>query len=106
MLIKISDGRGGWVLLDNADQVHFTAERLTVTDRDQLNATIPKGDSVINLVPAETLREGRQVNIAAIEFYRWGQKMTALFTSVAFICNDKGDTLERVTAERRPNPAA
>jgi len=49
---------------------------------------------MINLIPKEAFTGKQPVDVGVVEFLRAGQWHTALFTSVAYICNDQGDTLE------------
>jgi hypothetical protein len=97
MLLKVSDGIGGWLLFDNLDQVHLLAERTRVRNLDELRA-LEQGPETINLISAECFKRGMALDVGMIEFHRNGQARIALFTSVAFICNDSGDTIECVNA--------
>lgn len=99
MLLKVSDGSGGWVLLDQVSQVHILPVRSRVRNRDDLHTLMEsEGEPPLCLISAESLKAGTPIEVGRIGFERFGQSRVVLFTSVAFVCNDNGDTIERVNA--------
>jgi hypothetical protein len=97
MLLKVSDGLSGWILLDQIEQVHLLAERKRVRSREELRS-LEQGTDTLNLISVDCFKGGAPIEVGMIEFTRQGSTRIALFTSVAFICNDGGDTIERVNA--------
>lgn len=98
MLLKVSDGNGGWILFDNCGPVHIRKPGKQVTSAEGLRGLEQEGGFLYNLVPRTAFTERQQVAVGIVDFDRGGQACTALFTGVAWVCNDTGDTLERVDA--------
>jgi len=100
MLLKVSDGDGGWTLFDAVDKVHLLARVATVSNADELNSLKGDDDTIV-LVTREALRKAGTVNVGTIVFERQGTTRKALFTNIAYVCNDRGDTLDRLSVDRR-----
>lgn len=99
MLLKVSDGDGGWVLFDKVEQAHLVSKGYTVRSVDELKAI---GDEhTLNLISKECFRKGEEVNVGVIEFVRNGNSRKAIFTNIVYVCNDNGDTLDRHNAAYR-----
>lgn len=99
MLLKISDGTGGWVYFDGVDRIHLITTRKLIRSKEEL-AQPESNNQVVNLIRKESFVNGTPVEVGVVEFFRGDVKMTALFTSVAFICNNGGDTIERINVKR------
>lgn len=97
MLLKVSDGDGGWVLLDNVDKAHLTARVHTIKNQKELEAL--GGPNALNLVSKDAFKES-SINVGIIEFVRNGTTRQALFTNIVYVCNDKGDTLDKLNVDR------
>lgn len=99
MLLKVSDGDGGWVLFDKVEQAHLVSKGYAVKSIDELKAL---GDeNVLNLISKECFLKGEKVVVGVIEFVRNGNSRKALFTNIVYVCNDNGDTLDRHNASYR-----
>jgi hypothetical protein len=98
MLLKVSDGDGGWVLLDNVEHAHLTAKVHTVKHQNELEAI--GGPGALNLISKEALASGTNITVGVIEFVRNGTSRKALFTNIVYVCNDKGDTLDKLLVNR------
>lgn len=98
MLLKVSDGEGGWVLFDHVDKAHLVSKSHAVRTPAELSAF---GDEDTLTLIAKDCFRGEIVNVGIIEFERKGITRKAFFTNVVFICNDSGDTLDRLNAERQ-----
>lgn len=98
MLLKVSDGVGGWILFDKVDQVYALGKDHHVKTIDELNAL--GGPQTLNLVAKECLQAKEGVIVGIIEFEKEKSIRTALFTHVVFVCNDAGDTLDRISPRR------
>jgi hypothetical protein len=99
MLLKVSDGDGGWVLLDNVDHAHLTAKVHAVNHSNELE--VIGGAGALNLISKEALAKGTSINVGVIEFVRNGTTRKALFTNIVYVCNDKGDTLDKLHVDRQ-----
>lgn len=100
MLLKVSDGDGGWILFDKVDKVHTLGRDHIVNNIDELNAL--GGQGTLNLVSKECFQNNKEgVTVGIIEFEKENVVRTALFTNVVFVCNDAGDTLDRLSPRRK-----
>jgi hypothetical protein len=99
MLLKVSDGDGGWVLLDNVDHAHLTAKSYTVKNPNELEAI--GGPNALNLISKDALAKSTGITVGVIEFIRNGTSRKALFTNIVYVCNDKGDTLDKLHVDRQ-----
>ena len=97
MLLKVADGVGGWVIFDQVDKVHLIATSYTVKTSAELNK-IAVGENQLNLVSKECFAKGEAFDVGVVEFERRGTTQRAFFVVVAYVCNDKGDTLDRLVA--------
>lgn len=97
MLLKVSDGNGGWVLIDNVDQAHLLPKNYSVINQTEL-VTL-EGIDALNLISKECFIVKDHVLVGVIEFIRNGATRRILFTNVVYVCNDRGDTLDRLTVE-------
>lgn len=97
MLLKISDGNDGWVLFDKVQRVHLVASKGTSVATPAELAKLG-GSDALTLVSRDCFKKG-QVLIGTFEFEREGITRKALFTNVVYVCNDKGDTLDRLSVK-------
>jgi hypothetical protein len=95
MLLKVNDGNGGWHLFDKVDQCHFVASH-SVGKREDMSRLDDPESPAVNLIARECFSKGASVDVGVIEFYRGSLKQRVLFASSAYVCNDRGDTLERI----------
>lgn len=98
MLLKVSDGDGGWVLLDNVEHAHLSAKVHPVKHPNELEAI--GGPGALNLISRDALAKSTGINVGVIEFVRNGTSRKALFTDIVYVCNDKGDTLDKLNVNR------
>ena len=104
MLIKISDGASGWTLFDQVDSVHLSSTRHGIKDRKELeDIDVEKESQKIILISTECfpLRNNGSLDIGVLEFERVGKKFAALYTNVAYICDNNGTTVEKVSVHTR-----
>lgn len=98
MLLKVSDGVGGWVLIDNVDQAHLLPQTHTATNPTEL---VKLGGKDALILISKDCFGASPINVGVIEFTRSEIVRTLIFTNVVYVCNDKGDTLDRLSVERR-----
>lgn len=98
MLLKVSDGDGGWIIIDNVDQVHLLAKWHTVRNHEELNRL--GGEDALNFVPKDCFINGA-VNVGLLRFERAGNERKALFLNIVYVCNNDGDTVDRYSVTRR-----
>ena len=103
MLLKVSHGKGRWVIFGSVAEVDYTDHHnaVVVKDGDDLVLThTVDNDSKLEKVPdryivvdiyAEKM-DGYFVTVKYID----GELMTIFFDTVAYLCNDDGRTIERI----------
>lgn len=97
MLLKVSDGVGGWHIVDRVDKTHLLSTSYSVKSPSELTQVAEEG--TINLVARECF-QGEIVLVGVIEFERLGVTKKMFFTNVVYVCNDQGDTLDRLNVDR------
>lgn len=101
MLIKIKDEGSKWVLFDNAEGVQYdqNCEELTA-ERDLAYYNAPDGSVTVSTVlPNVNWNEIDSINplrVKVINFYRNQKKHVVVFSTLTYICNDSGKTVEKV----------
>ncbi len=103
MLLKISDGAHGWVLFDYVDRIHLLSKVYSIENQKELdNVAALNGAERIVLVPAELIRRrnGQPFNVGLIGLIRKGVEQVVLHTDVAYLCDDSGNTLERINVRK------
>lgn len=98
MLLKVSDGVGGWVLIDNVDQAHLLPINHTVKTPAELVPIV--GEEALILISKDCF-DSKPVSVGVIEFTRSNSVRKLAFTDTVYVCNDRGDTLDRLSAERK-----
>lgn len=100
MLLKVSDGDGGWVLIDNVEQPHLLSVRHTVRNPTELDKLGKEG--TLNLISKECFAgPDVSVNVGIVEFVRKGESRKLLFTDIVYICTDNGDTIDKMSVFRK-----
>ncbi len=97
MLLKVADGDNGWVLFDNVDNVHLTAQTHQVSRAAELSA-IGGLDAHI-LVPKDCFTSGNKVAVGVIEFECNDRRRKALFTDIVYVCDDRGNTIDKLSVK-------
>lgn len=100
MLLKISDGVSGWTIFDQVDSVHLSSVRHGVKSKEELEDIEVLDDSQkVILLASECfpLKNEHSLDIGILEFERGGTKFAALYTNVAYICDNNGTTVEKVS---------
>ncbi len=106
MILKVGDGDGGWILFGPVDKIHILPEPVLIQKREDLDSLeSPEGHERIVLVSNKRLNSvnGKDLSVGLLSFEREDDKMFLLFSEIAYICNDNGDTIEAVSANRKPN---
>lgn len=93
MFLKISDGDGGWTLLDNVTQAHVLPKVISVSDQNELVGV--EGENALILISRDCFKKKQEVQVGVIEFIRNEMVRRALFTNIVYVCDDKGNTLDR-----------
>ena len=106
MILKVGDGSGGWILFGPVDKIHIISKPVIIKTREELDALeSPEGFERIVLVSNERLGSvnGEPFSVGRLSFERENDKLFLLFSDIAYICNDNGDTVEAVSANRNSN---
>jgi hypothetical protein len=77
------------------DQCHFVASH-SVSKREDLSRLDNPDNPAVNLIARECFGKNTPIDVGVIEFYRGQLMQRVLFASSAYVCNDRGDTLERI----------
>jgi hypothetical protein len=98
MLVKIQSVDGGWKLIDNAQEIDY-ASNTRIIHRDE------EKDELINFADCEEnvlVLEGTfPLKIRTLKFKRHQQTYFVIFSTVVFICDDTGKTLEALRIDRK-----
>jgi len=101
MLLKVDDGDGGWVLFDNVDPVHLKAKTFEVATRTDLSKL--GGETATILVPKDAFKNNTSIVVGIIEYEKSGERRKVLFTNVAFVCDDRGNTIDKQSVKHGRN---
>ena len=98
MILKVQGAKDKageeWLFIDKLDVLH-EKKKAQLTQEEFDKAFAEADHTVITKTPAE-VGPGK-IKVAIVTAVRaGGTKVTVLFDTVAYICNDKGDTLEKV----------
>ena len=96
MLVKVKRAANKWMLFDNAEQVEFSgyAQNISSTSELRFKESERSDIVVINLLPSRIVVGTR---IGEISFLRDGLINAIYFDTLAYICNDSGKTVEKVS---------
>lgn len=94
MILKISDGAGNWHMLGGIQDIKMLARTCVIKSLDDLKK-ISTSDT-ISYISKDCFTVDAQLEVGFLEYYRQDQWNTALFTNVAYVMNDHGDTVEKV----------
>lgn len=100
MLLKVSDGDGGWHLFDGVEHAYLVGKERIITNMSELMKVA--GEDTVNLIARGAFLKHQSLQVGTLEFVRNGNARKAVFTDIAYICNDRGDTLDklRVNSQR------
>lgn len=101
MLIKVKDEGGKWVLFDNAEGVHYDQDCEVLIDEKEIAFyNTPDGaTSVYTVLPDidwEKVGNHNPVRVKVITFTRNQKRHVVIFSTLTYICNDQGKTVEKV----------
>lgn len=104
MLLKVSKGKGRWVIFDSVSEVDYTdmcnavgvgsSLQVSFTLNNEKNVVTPDRFIVVNGEKDEI--QGYFVSVKYID----GELMTIFFDTIAYLCNDDGRTIERIGGSR------
>lgn len=97
MLLKVDDGNNGWVLFDSVDKVHLTAKTHEVSRATELREI--GGEEASILIPKDSFRNGSTVQVGVLEFERKETHRKVLFTNIAYVCDDRGNTIDKLSVK-------
>lgn len=104
MLLKINDGNGGWILLDEIDRIHLLSSDHKVQTKDELLSLGSKidGNDPLVFIAKECFPvvNGHDLDVGIIEFLRKGKTNTALYTNEAYVMDNNGTTIECFKARK------
>lgn len=102
MHLKVSDGLEGWVVIDDVDLTHLYASIHNVKDIKELeNLNVPYDERKHVLVSRNCFppRNGG-LDVGVLSYYRRGVWSTAVFAKTAYILNEQGTTIEKISVTK------
>ena len=106
MLIKVQlpgDESNEFLIIDNLDDVRFSNQPTIYTDRkslDEFRIWVGMIDchKLLDYSGMANYKDGEEYRVNHITGPRKGEQVTVYFDTIAFICTDKGETLEKCYA--------
>lgn len=92
MLLKVSDGNGGWILIDNVDHVHLLSKKYNIVTQSELKGI--EGEDTLNFISKECFGKD-PINVCMVEYTKNSKVNKALFTNIVYVCDNNGDTLDK-----------
>lgn len=104
MILKISDGNGGYHWFDEVFKPHVSLQKNEISKHEDLLELQKKLDDerrgkVCNLVAMEDVIYNLPLKVAIVEFERENNKYRVIFTDKCYICNNAGDTVESIRVQ-------
>ena len=101
MLIKVKDEGGKWVLFDNAEGVQYDQDCEELTDeRDIAYYNAQDGtitvSTVLPNIDWQKVSDKTPLRVKVINFTRNQKRHVVIFSTLTYICNDQGKTVEKV----------
>lgn len=101
MLLKISNGNGGFRVFDKVEEYDYNPRTRTLKKPEDINTIFPASQNIRSLVPLSAFQDSQSVEVGIIEFVKSsGFSLHVIFIGSAYICNDQGDTLDKITVGR------
>lgn len=101
MLIKVKDSGGKWVLFDNAEGVQYDQDCEELCgERDLGHYGSSDGtvsvEAILPNVNWSKISNDYPLRVKVINFTRNAKKHVVVFSTLTYICNDSGKTVEKV----------
>ncbi len=105
MLLKINDGNGGWILLDEIDRIHLLSSDHKVRNKEELlglGSEVVGDNEPLVFIASDCFPviNGHDLDVGIIEFTRKGKTNTALYTNAAYVLDNSGTTIECFKARK------
>lgn len=107
MLIKIKGTGGKWVLFDDVSTIEYGASPVKIENQQQLrnlHGTVDTDVEIIHIFPGfDFSKESDDLNLRVntISFTKDGVRNLIVFSSVCYVCNNQGRTIEKVPASEK-----
>lgn len=98
MLVKIQSSDGGWKLIDNAQEIDYANQAIVVNKESEINSLSDRSEADEYVF---ALHDKLPIKIRTLSFKRENQKYFVAFSTVVFICDDTGRTLEALRIEKK-----
>lgn len=96
MLLKVSDGEGGWIFVDRVENVHVNPKSKSVRSVEEAQKAFNGHTPDINLIAKSCFASGLPIDVGIVTYEIDGQQYAAVYTAAIYICNDKGDTIDKM----------
>lgn len=84
-------------MFDGVDTVHLTALTHHFNHIQELNEF--GGGNAIILVPKDLFKDNGPVTVGIIEFDKRDERRKVLFTNIAYVCDDRGNTIDKLSVK-------
>ena len=104
MIVKIDQGSGCWLIYDEVSGIDYTNIPRTATSMDELFEGfngVNREDIKLCLTRSKNVELDTPCVYNTIAFRSRGEAKTIVFDNIAYICNDRGDTIERLNCTVR-----
>ncbi len=102
MIIKVKAELAGrkWVLFDNVEELELDENIHTFTSESQLHYITEDNAATVNLVipgiDLADISESNPLRVAVLSFKKQNKKYIVVLSSLVYICNDEGKTIDRI----------
>lgn len=104
MILKVSDGNGGWVWIDRVGEAKIDRDTLrTVKSIEELDRLLDGNGSEAILIAKSCFDGEKEVTVATLEYIKdrdADRARRAFISSDVYLCNDQGDTLEKQSVKQ------
>lgn len=105
MLVKIKGIGNKWLLFDDVSSIEYGSVPIKLKTDQQLRelSGLEQDVEVIHVFPgiSEGSINGKDITVNTISFEKESQRYYIVFSSVCYVCNNAGKTIEKVVANER-----
>ena len=98
MLVKIQSENGGWILIDGAKDIEYSEHKRIIVKQDEIYTLMDHEACDKEII---ALAGPLPQTTRTLKFNREDCSYFILFSTVAFICDDAGKTLEALRLDRK-----
>lgn len=101
MLIKVKGENSRWTMFDNVEQVEYDKSPRLFTSKHEIqnlvhDITPENAVFILPNIDLDELDDRNPLKATIIEFVRLQKRHLIIFSTLTYICNDEGGTVERI----------